>query len=207
MADLQPSIPCSGEDDPQFISLVNRAVLAELEAKAVHGLFVIRINNWFDLKWLNFSGIGRVAYGHYTDSPVYDPDTSLDSFHRSGRRSTFPPFTPSRVISQDFYGKDEQGSYVLDQNGPWVHASIEERSSANLHRRIATRNNSALFVWFGSNTATNGRGSLMTYRANGRIISSWYASFSHEADWRVVQTEGISRQHLVGWLRLVESRP
>jgi hypothetical protein len=145
---LKPLIPNVSADDPQFIELVSRAVTGELEAKTVHGLFVIRIDNWFDHKWLNFSGIGRVAFGQYMGT-WFDRDTALDEFHQQGAKSTFPPFTPNRVITQDFYRKDAIGAlYVLDEDGPWVRSPVRERSSANLHKRILTHNNSCLFVWF-----------------------------------------------------------
>ena len=196
---VAPTIPNIVTDDLAFIQLVQRAVSAELEGKAVHGLFLIRIDNWFDHKWRNFSGKGRVALGHHTGL-TYAPDTALDAFHRKGTKSTFPPFTPNRVISENFYRNDGNGVYVLDKNGPWVHSPLRQRSSANLHQRITTHNNSALFVWFSSNALANRRGSLMIYRANGTIITSWYASFLLNGQWQVVRTEGISRQHLLRWL-------
>jgi hypothetical protein len=197
---LGPQLSACPEDDSDFMELVARAVSGELEAKPVHGLFVVRIGNWFDHKWLNFSGKGRVAFGNFWNYPPFERDTALDEFHRTGRQSTFPPFTPNRVISQDFYGKDEYGAYILDEDGPWIHSSDRAMSSTNLHRRIATHNNSCLFVWFSSNTRANRRGSLMVYRANGRNITSWYASFSCDGRWRLVRTQAISRQHLSVWL-------
>jgi hypothetical protein len=197
---VAPIIESRPTDDPGFIQLVRRAVCEELDAKAVHGLFLIRISNWFDDKWRNFSGIGRVAYGYFTGLAAYAPDTSLDAIHRDRNKSTFPPFTPSRVLSQDFYRKDEKGAYVLEEDGPWVHPGWRERSSANLHQRITTHNNSSLFVWFSSNTHTNRRGSLMVYRARGTVVTTWYAAFSLNGKWRVVRTLGIARQLLVQWL-------
>ncbi len=62
---VAPMIADIPADDLEFIQLVRHAVSAELEGKAVHGLFLIRIDNWFDHKWRNFSGKGRVALGHY----------------------------------------------------------------------------------------------------------------------------------------------
>ena len=196
---VAPAIATAAADDLEFIQLVRRAVASELEGKAVQGLFLTRIDNWFDHKWRNFSGIGRVGYGHYTAFASYDPDTALDAVHQEGKESTFPPFTPNRVVSQNFYRKDESRRYV-SEDGPLVHLRRKERSSANLHQRIATHNSSALFVWFSSNSLTNRRGSLMVYRANGTIITSWYASFSLDGQWRVTRTQGISRQDLLSWL-------
>ena len=117
MVDLQPPILALNGDNQQFVDVLSRIVLSELEAEAVHGLFVIRIENWFDHKWLNFAGKGRVADFAWIGQSL-DRDTALDSFHRTGSKTVFPPFTPSRVVSQDFYGKNEHGAYVLDENGP-----------------------------------------------------------------------------------------
>jgi hypothetical protein len=195
---VAPIIERCPTDDLEFIELVKRAISEELNAKAVHGLFLIRIANWFDEKWRNFSGKGRVAYGHFTGL-AYNPDTSLEAIHRDRTKSTFPPFTPNRVRSQDFYHRDEKGVYVLEGDGPWVHPRWRQRSSANLHQRITTHNNSCLFVWFSSNKLTNRRGSLMVYRVNGTIVTSWYTSFSLNGEWRVVRTLGIARQLLVRW--------
>lgn len=198
---IAPIIVENPSDDPDFIQLVRQVVSTELEAKAVHGLFVIRIDNWFDYKWRLFSGTGRVGFGHYTGLAAYDPDTALDAFYRGGTKSTFPPFTPNRIISEAFYGKDGKGVYVLDENGPWVHSTYRSRSIANLQQRITTHNNSSLFVWFSANTLTNRRGSLMIYRANGKVITSWYASFFLDGHWRAVRTLGISRQVLLRFLQ------
>jgi hypothetical protein len=181
-------IPTLPADAPQFIELVSRAISGELEARAVRGLFVVRIDNWFDHKWLYYSG-----------KAAYDPDTALDEFHRKGRQSWFPPFTPNRVIAQECFRIDQYGSYVLEEDGR-IHSPAKARSSTNLLNRMTTHNNSCLFVWFSSNTLANRRGSLMVYRAIGKIITSWYSSFSFDGDWRVAQTKGISRQNLLGWL-------
>ena len=144
----------------------------------------------------NRSGAFRAAvYG----SPV-GAGHGIGRVSSSRTKSTFPPFTPNRVISQDFYRKDLNGAYVLEKDGPWVHSSARQRSAANLHKRIATHNNSCLFVWLSSNTLANRRGSLMVYRAYGRVITSWYSSFSCEAEWRLVRTQGISHQYLSNWL-------
>ena len=149
---------------------------------------------------MNLSGIGRVRFWQQYIGGRGERDAALDEFRRQGTKSTFPQFTPNRVISQDFYRKDLNGPYVLEKDGPWVHSSARQRSAANLHKRIATHNNSCLFVWFSSNTLANRRGSLMVYRAYGRVITSWYSSFSCEAEWRLVRTQGISHQYLSNWL-------
>ncbi len=201
----QPLISNLPGDDPRFTDLVSRVVDREVDSKTALGLFIIRIDNWFDHKWLNFSGKGRVAFGP-TGLRWYDPGIALDEFHRQGANTTFPPFNPNRVITQDFYRK-VAASYALEDDGPWVHAAAKERSSANLHRRIATHNNSSLFVWFSSNTLANRRGSLMVYRADGQVVTSWYSSHSCGADWQIDRVKGIPRQRLAGWLGSLHNSP
>ena len=57
---IEIDLHSGGNDASEFLALVTRAVSGELEAEPVQEVFMIRIDNWFDHKWLNFSGIGRV---------------------------------------------------------------------------------------------------------------------------------------------------
>ncbi len=184
-------------DDPEFIDLVRRAVSGALKATPVQEVFVIRIDNGFDRKWLGFFGIGRVAFGWYTGI-WYNPDTALDEFRQI--KTTFPPFVPNRVVEQHCFIREEDGSYSLDPNAPLVHSLVRAPSNRNLHRRIGAFGGSNLFVWFSSKTRQNGRGSLMVYRANGGSVTSWYSSFSRKPEWRLFQVEGIGREQLRIWI-------
>lgn len=183
-------------NDPDFVGLVSRACSAELNAKAAHEVFLVRIDNWFDVKWLNFSGEGRVAFGWYTGLS-YNPDTSLDEFRQL--KKTFPPFSPNRVVAEYYFTREENGTYSPHE-GSFVHSQERGQSSRNLHRRVAAFSDSALFVWFSSKTKVNGRGSLMVYRANGTRVTSWYSSFSKENEWRLLRTERIGREQLRTWI-------
>lgn len=100
---MMPVITDRRGEDEQSMQILRHTIAGELEVKPVHGLFVIRIDNWFDHRWRNFSGKGRVGYGHYTGLAAYDPDdTSLDAFHRDGRQSTFPPFKRAPSVKKPF---------------------------------------------------------------------------------------------------------
>ncbi len=83
----QIGIPVQEGDDPQFIKLVNQVLLRLLQQHAPAEAFVIRINKWFDHKWLDFSGIGRVKF----DGGLMI-EVALDEFRQD--QTTFPPFTP-----------------------------------------------------------------------------------------------------------------
>jgi len=188
-------IPSHPNDDPLFIDLACRAIAAELQGKAAQEVFVIRIDNWFDHKWLNFSGIGRVGFRWNVPN---GPDTALDEFRQG--KATFPPFSPNRVVEEHRFQRGENGSYSLVKDAPLVHSQTRASSCWNLHRRIANFSGSALFAWFSSKTDANRRGSLMVYRANGPEVTSWYSSFAKESEWRILRTEGIGREELRAWI-------
>ena len=183
-------------DDPQFVGVVSRVVRGELETEPVGEVFVIRIDNWFDRKWLNFSGRGRVPFTWGGD--WYRVDTALDEFHQI--KKTFPPFVPNRVIEELCFIRENDGSYSLNPNGPFVHSQVRSRSCRNLHRRVTAFSGSALFAWFSSQTRVNGRGSLMVYRAQGSRVTSWYASLAGGPAWRLLRVENVPRERLQAWL-------
>jgi hypothetical protein len=91
------------DDDPAFLNCVDRIIAAVIDRQAPEELYLVRIANWFDHKWLRFSGIGRVArHG----SSIH---TVLDEF--SQEQLTFPPFTPSRVVTQHYFNRDPKGRF------------------------------------------------------------------------------------------------
>jgi hypothetical protein len=158
--------PAAPGDDGWFIEIVHRVIAGELDAKPVEELFIVRIDNWFDHKWRNFSG----------------RDLGAISVWQGGAATTFPPFSPNRVIAQHHYG--ERPGEVL------IHPKERRPSRDNLNRRILDAYRSALFVWFSSNTSANRRGSLMVYRAENADVSSWYCSLKLDRVWQIHQTAG-----------------
>ena len=76
-------------DDVQFVELVNPIISALISGSFPEEIFVMKIDNWFDHKWLKFSGIGRVRFGDFGR----DINTALDSFGRIRSRSRLLPVT------------------------------------------------------------------------------------------------------------------
>jgi hypothetical protein len=146
-------------------------------------IFIIRIRGWFDHKWLNFSGKGLVAY----DSPLPNhPQVALDEFFQD--QTTFPPFTPNRILSQQRWAYDDRPS-----QSTLPYKRRYERSASNLHRRIKDHSKSAVYMWYSSETDQNKRGSLMVYRVKDETINTWYSSFLYNDSWKLDQTKGIER--------------
>jgi hypothetical protein len=172
-------------DDPEFIDLVKRVIAGCISDSFPDTIIVIRIDNWFDYKWLGFSGIGRVRFDE-----AFDRDTALDEFRQD--QITLPPFAPSRVIEEYCFEREVNGEYSARDPHPLLHAKELARSSQNLHKRIVDRVDSAVIVWFSSNTKQNRRGSVMIYEVKNREVNPWYAGFAKEEQWRVLQTSGIT---------------
>src|SRR4051812_20614348 len=171
-------------DDPEFIALIERIAVTSFKQRDYEEVFIIEIKNWFDHKWLKFSGIGRVSFRKIFDSQA---QVALDEFFQE--KITFPPFTPNRILHQQWFP-----AKALRRRAPVHNIKRREHSSWNLQRRVADFAKSAVFVWFSSGTKANDRGSLMVYNVHAGSVSAWYASLRKAADWVLHQTKEISRE-------------
>jgi len=180
-------------DDPEFVELVRRLISGCVNEDFPARIFVIRIDNWFDHKWLGFSGIGRVGFGFF-GSYLVDMDTALDEFYQG--QITLPPFSPKRVIEEYSFQRDESGDYSDRDPRPYLHQRKLAPSAQNLQKRIVDRIDSSILVWFSSNTKQNLRGSIMVYEVKDFEVHPWYAGFAKGEDWRVMQTKGITPEQV-----------
>lgn len=181
---MSGSIRSHPTDDPEFVALVERIAVRLFKKGAYDEVFIIEIKNWFDHKWLKFSGIGRVSFDSVRDD---HPQVALDEFFQD--KITFPPFTPNRVIREQWHPVDQSRTKF-----PVHNKEQRQHSSWNLQRRVADYANSALFVWFSSGTKANDRGSLMLYQVHAGSVSAWYASFRKSAGWVLHLTKGMTRE-------------
>lgn len=179
----------SGEtDDPQFITLLNSLVRGLIKEDSPHELWIIEIDNWFDHKWLRFSGIGTVDFQFSAFMKRFD--AALDEFHQD--KVTFPPFNPNRVLGQwSFVRVDDH--YSESPLFALPHPSEKMPSETNLHRRVESFSRSACFVWYSAKSLANGRASVMVYSVAGEQVEAWFASFTREQAWKLQATKGASR--------------
>ena len=178
-------------DDPKFVELVKRVIAGCIDDSFPNTIIVIQIDNWFDYKWLGFSGRGRVGFPFVLN---LDLDTALDEFRQD--QITLPPFSPRRVIAEYYFQREASGNYSVRNPRPYLHERKLAPSSQNLHKRIVDRIDSAILVWFSSNTKQNLRGSIMIYEVNGSDVHPWYAGLAKEEEWRVLQTKGITPEQV-----------
>lgn len=186
-------------DDPEFVELVKRVIAGCIDDSFPNTIIVIQIDNWFDYKWLGFSGIGRVGFPFVGK---IDLDTALDEFRQD--QITLPPFSPRRVIEEFYFQREANGEYAARDPRPYLYQRVLASSSQNLHKRIVDRVDSAVLVWFSSNTKQNLRGSVMIYEVKGREVKLWYAGFEKREKWRVLQTKGITTDQVQS---LIENDP
>ncbi|MBZ5668085.1 MAG: hypothetical protein LAO30_26325 [Acidobacteriia bacterium] len=186
---MDAQIVAGQTDDPIFIELLNSVVCGVVLRSSHEELYVVQIDNWFDHKWLRFSGIGVVPFRF----PAYmkRDDGALDEFYQD--KVTFPPFTPNRVVSQHrFERRGERYTEAALRTPP--HGADRQPSELNLHRRVGDAASSACFVWYSSNTLKNDRASIMVYTAMNGEVESWFAAFRRNDGWSLQSTKGISRE-------------
>jgi len=180
-------------DDSKFTDILYGIVDGILVHHRPQDLYVTAIDNWFDHKWLRFSGIGVVPF----EFPAFMncADAALDEFSQD--KVTLPAFSPSRIIRQSYFRRDSRTSaYVKQERLILLHKKQRESSSKNLQRRIQHISDSGLFVWYSSNTLSQERASIMTYSVQNDKIETWFASFRRAAYWKLYMTKGIDRDFI-----------
>src|SRR5260370_1315284 len=133
---MSSAIRSDPTDDPEFIEIIERIAVHLFKQVGHDEVFLIEIKNWFDHKWLKFSGIGRVPFRHVLGS---QPQVALDEFFQ--QKITFPPFTPNRVLRQQWHPAKE-----VKRSGRVHRTEWREHSCWNLQRRVTQYAKSALFV-------------------------------------------------------------
>ncbi len=87
------NIPQTSTDDPIFLTALNSMLATLVEVHQPSEVYFIRIDRWFDHKWLGYSGQALVSFDY-----VYWIETAIDAVWRE--KLTFPPFNPNRVLEQ-----------------------------------------------------------------------------------------------------------
>jgi hypothetical protein len=185
------TIPIVGgpKDDHGFIELLNSLVNGLLADFSPERFWIIQIDNWFDHKWLKFSGNGAAT----SAIPLDGYDTVKAEFYQD--KLTFPAFSPNRVLSQWSYVRTGEG-YAETPFPALPHSTERQHTNNNLHRRVLDFDRSASFLWYSSNTHANGRGSVMVYNTEVDRFGCWFAAFRRQRDWALHATKGVSSSEI-----------
>ncbi len=174
-------------DAPEFIEMVNKIMEAMIFKYNVGEVAFVKIKNWFDHKWLNYSGKTVVLFDFHGLKGFYD--SALENVWRD--KITIPPFNPNRVIYSKFFRKKETGNRKIEKK---IHQW--RISTDNVHNRVVNYTTDGLLVWFSSNTAINQKGSLMVYRSQKDQVHTWYASLENIGEWRITKSKGVKLDEL-----------
>ncbi len=169
------------DDDPAFIQGLTRLVSESIRQYNPAEVFLIRVDNWFDVKWFAFAGKAKVGI----NTGIDDISSEVRPFWESGTDVTIPPFVPHRIVEQSHMKYSDESLSLLSSDCHLVHSPQKERSSANLTNRLLDHSASALFIWFSSKSKSNSRASMMLYRTHEQNVGGWYVSFIRKKNWTV----------------------
>lgn len=188
---MMSEVTAGKTDDPRFIKLLNALVRGLIARHAPEQLWIIQIDNWFNHKWLGFSGIGIVDFNVAGLEGPYD--AALTEFRQD--KVAFPPFNPNRVASQWSYLR--AGDRYVEAALPLLpHPTSRRPSGRNLHRRVQDFGRPSCYVWYSANTLANGRGSMMVYNFASGSIQCWFAGFSRGNEWKLDSSKGVRREDI-----------
>ncbi len=170
-------------DDIGFTEIVESIIGNLILSLNPNEISIVRIKNWFDHKWLNYSGkeIRKYESGTGAMIPlVLEPSWNKDI--------TIPPFNPNRILTHTIYRLQETENSQFEE---LLH--ISQNSTDNRKRLISERTENGLFIWISSNSVTNGQGSLMVYQIQNSEILTWYVNIEDKNGWRITQSKGIDK--------------
>ena len=166
------------KDDALFVDIVGHLLNEMVQHHQLDEVYIVHIDNWFDYKWLNFSG------------------TVLHEIAVWKSKTTLPPFHPSRVINQLHFRLSERAS-LLYEAAPSKPLHILQPSAENLQRALSQVTSSGLLLWYSGATQKTDRASVMVYIVEGQLESAWYASFRKGKSWKLERTKGVARTELL----------
>jgi len=177
------------EDDPIFFQGLMRLVSDAIHRVNPEDVFLVRTDNYFDVKWFAFAG--KVKVGINTGIPAIN--SKIQAVWKIGVDVTIPPFVPHRIVEQTHIKYADGSLMPAAADSRLVHPLQKKRSSQNIHNRLIDHSPSALFIWFSSKSSSNGRGSIMVYRTKKQKVCGWYASFTRGKQWHVDRARNKNR--------------
>lgn len=168
-------------DNPKFISNIEIIIRDKVSKCRPFELYLTRIDNWFDDKWVKFSGT------HMHEISIWQQ-----------KDITIPPFHPNRVDSCDYYRLDNA---IYKKQTPYKTLHIIQASTDNFKRKIADYTDNGLFIWFSGNSKINNKGTLMGYLVQDKNCYTFYISLTGEKNWSVNKTKGISAKEVLEILK------
>ena len=133
MARRSSKIKTQEGDAVEFIQQVNSILESMVDDLDIGEVVFVKIRNWFDQKWLNYSGKTIV---HFPMRGLLDsgPEEALDCIWM--KEITIPPFNPKRVLSSRFVRVKDTGNKRIEKSRSRLQAKYRNRapSGQGLHK-------------------------------------------------------------------------
>lgn len=185
-------IVSESDDAFDFIELINQILGRLIYQHSIKEVVFTKIRNWFDHKWLNYSGKTVVPF---ESGGLAFATESLESVWRE--KISIPPFNPNRVIYSKFFKKQHTDNLKITKS---IHTF--RNSNDNIHNRISNYTSNGIVVWFSSHTKKNQIGSLMVYRVENEDVTTFYATLENLDGWKITKTKGIGLNELRAYVEL-----
>jgi hypothetical protein len=163
------------DDAPEFARKVEALANGILSRYEPPAFILIKINNWFNVTWLRFSGKTLGVLGTWNNA------------------LSIPPFVPNRVVSQRRFSAPD---YQEVDAGKPIHLLVE--SSQAVLRRVSEVAGGAALMWYSGGSAQAERGAVMAHVPVGAAYSPWYTGWAKRKGWELVQPKEISEQEIAG---------
>jgi hypothetical protein len=176
---LRIKLEADGKDDAGFTSVVQRLVDGILRTVVPTEFYIVKIDNWFGVRWYCFAHKMLGALG------VHSYDLRV------------PPFVPHRVVSQRYWIREAGAAPEYRRMRAPLSLHVDQPSAENRSRRVDALCPDAALIWWSGNTRANGRGSVMAYLPAPHGHVGWYAGARRVArDWRFADVKNTSHAEL-----------
>lgn len=176
-------------DDPKFVDALGGMIGEIVRRVRAPEVFLIRIDNWFDHKWLGFAGKVKITINTGLD----EINSEVVPVGKSRSDVVFPPFVPNRILAQDHF-LNEDNRLRRPEDPRFVHPVVKQRSAKNLDTKVLDFCPHGIFFWFSSQSASTRRASLMVYHTRSSKLFGWYVSFTADPAWRVAQVKNMEKE-------------
>ena len=171
------------DDSNAFISLINYTIDNIIHEYDVKEIVYVKIENWFDHKWLNYSGNSVIKFD-FGGLEALQRDAALQPEWRE--KISIPPFNPNRVVYSKYYLTKATGNIKIKKS-----INKYRSSNDNIHNRIENYISDGIAIWFSSNSKELQKGSLMIYRIQDNKVTTWYATIENNNGCKFSKAKGI----------------
>jgi hypothetical protein len=113
-------------EDEKFVQMIEQIVNVGINFTKPKEIYIIKIDNWFDFKWLGFIGKTLGELGMWNNEEL-----------------RIPPFIPDRILEQSYFHKT--GENYFKQKAPNLHIYQSSGNNITGKRKLVSTLETRLF--------------------------------------------------------------